>query len=194
MRRTSVVGIYVVILLAVVQMSAGIAQTVLSYRVRSFAKLNETMPITTLQTAASLACDIVITVYLCVFLAQNKKGLPRTEYVSRGMLTALCSGCTMILFIVSPDTFWFFLSLAPNSKCYTNSMIATLNVRDHVRNKALNNRLGGWNTVEMGEVHTNDRHSGTPAISTVGFVRTPEDNNSPVDKTAGFPSSESVAG
>ncbi|KAJ7274185.1 hypothetical protein C8J57DRAFT_253584 [Mycena rebaudengoi] len=89
-------GIYIVLGLAVTGVAAGITQTILTYELRSFLKLEETKAITTLQTAASLACDVVITVYLCVFLHRNKTGIPRTNTmlntliinaVNRGMLT-----------------------------------------------------------------------------------------------------------
>ncbi|KAJ7780727.1 hypothetical protein DFH07DRAFT_949940 [Mycena maculata] len=183
--KASGLGICVVAVLAMVQISAGIAQTILSYKLRSFAKLENTKAITTLQTAGSLACDIVITVYLCVFLARNKRtGLPRTEKmmntlminaVNRGMLTALSSGLTMILFLAFPDTFWFFLSLAPNSKLYMNSMLATLNMRKHVRNMVTTD--GGWNTVELGSLRTDTHTVRTVhrrvSISAVEFVKPP---------------------
>ncbi|KAJ7916283.1 hypothetical protein B0H13DRAFT_2269968 [Mycena leptocephala] len=45
------------------------------YQIRSDLNLDKTKAITTLETAASLACDIVIAVYLCVFLARNKNGM-----------------------------------------------------------------------------------------------------------------------
>ncbi|KAF7352009.1 hypothetical protein MVEN_01163100 [Mycena venus] len=45
--------------------------------------------------------------------------------VNRGMLTAASSAVTMILFLIYPNTFWFFLSLALSSKLYMNSMLAT---------------------------------------------------------------------
>ncbi|KAJ6577575.1 hypothetical protein B0H19DRAFT_1120424 [Mycena capillaripes] len=176
MHRTSVVGIYIVILLALTQISAGITQTVLSYQLRSYMKLEKTKPITTLQTAASLACDIVITVYLCVFLARNKTGTPRTNKmlntlminaVNRGMLTAVSSAATMIMFIASPNTFWFFLSLAPNSKLYMNSMLATLNMRQYNRDKVLKI---GWNTIQLGDIPADSQHPGHPSFSTVEFV------------------------
>ncbi|KAJ7467338.1 hypothetical protein B0H11DRAFT_2239316 [Mycena galericulata] len=174
---TSALGIYLVVLFAIVQISAGIAQTILSYKLRSFAKLEETKAITTLQTGGSLACDIVITVYLYAFLSRNKMGLPRTEAmmntlmihtVNRGMLTAISSAFTMILFLVYPGTFWFFLSLAPNSKLYMNSMLATLNMREFVRNKVAPN--GRLNTVELGELHTS-RVTAQMSISAVEFAK-----------------------
>ncbi|KAF7330199.1 hypothetical protein MVEN_02457000 [Mycena venus] len=183
MATTSSAGIYVVILLALVQISAGIAQTIMSYKLRSYAELRKTTAITTLQTAASCACDVAITVYLCVFLHRNKQGLPRTEKllnslmmnaVNRGMLTAGTSAFTMALFLKWPDRFWFFLSLAPNSKLYMNSMLATLNMRQHVRDKAYSNE---WNTIDLGARPSSTPRTGHPSmVSAVEFVK-PDDSH-----------------
>ncbi|CAK5274603.1 unnamed protein product [Mycena citricolor] len=137
-------GIHVIVFLALLQVAAGIAQTIVSWRVHFYAKLDSTKAVTTLQTAASFACDVGITVYLCIFLSQNKGGvlMKRTRHllntlimnaINRGMLTALASALTMILFLALPDTFWFFLSMAPSSKLYMNSMLATLNMRQYIR-------------------------------------------------------------
>ncbi|KAJ7133416.1 hypothetical protein C8R44DRAFT_849521 [Mycena epipterygia] len=166
------------VVLAFVQLAAGITQTVWSYELRSYSKLDETKAITSLQTASSLLCDVVITVYLCAFLSHHKNGLPKTESmmnnlmmnaVNRGMLTAVSSAFTMILFLVYPDTFWFFLSLAPNSKLYMNSMLATLNMRQHIRDKFLSNDQG-WNTIELGIARSNSRRRAS--VSAVEFVTT----------------------
>ncbi|KAJ6579552.1 hypothetical protein DFH09DRAFT_1310211 [Mycena vulgaris] len=162
MHKTSAVGIYVVVLLAFIQISAGIAQTIWAYVSSSSLHIDKTKPITTLKTVASLSCDIGITIYLCLFLTRKKNGLQKTKSmmnslminaVNRGMLTALSSAFTTALFLGYPDTFWFFLPFAPNSKLYMNSMLATLNMRQHFRDKYLPNdrRL---NTIQLGRIHT----------------------------------------
>ncbi|KAJ7263245.1 hypothetical protein B0H12DRAFT_1103888 [Mycena haematopus] len=198
--RASAWGVYVIVLLAVVQMAAGLAQTIWSYHLRSYSKLDQTKAITTLQTAASLACDLAITGFLCVFLHQNKPGLPRTEKlmntlmlnsVNRGMLTALSSAGTMILFLVRPDTFWFFLTLAPNSKLYINSMLATLNMRHYFRRKVLRD---DWNTINIGDIPDDGRHAvrGHSIVTSVEFVRPAPDQSLP-GTMAECPSSDSIA-
>ncbi|KAJ7499664.1 hypothetical protein FB451DRAFT_1385348 [Mycena latifolia] len=196
MFKVSTVGIYVIILLAFIQISAGVAQTIWTYRLRSYLKLDETKAITTLQTVASLACDIGITVFLCVFLKRNKNGLPRTESmmnslmlnaVHRGMLTAACSALTTALFLAFPDTFWFFLPLAPSSKLYMNSMLATLNMRQHFREKYLTH--GVINSIQMGSMHTHV--PGRNSVSAVQFVKpsmTTDEEEVLSAKTAEFPS------
>ncbi|KAF8121723.1 hypothetical protein K438DRAFT_2035702 [Mycena galopus ATCC 62051] len=178
-------GIYLVLLLAVVQMSAGLTQTILSYRLRSYQKLEKTKAVTTLQTAASAACDLFITAFLCAFLQRHKKGLPRIEKVmnmlmmnavNRGALTAVSSIATMGLFLASPDTFWFFLSLAPNSKLYMNSMLATLNMRQHFQKQVLGNE---WDTIDISDFPGDSRLRGRSAVSAVEFVRPPPDVSLP---------------
>ncbi|KAJ7437653.1 hypothetical protein B0H11DRAFT_2361374 [Mycena galericulata] len=152
-------GIYIAGFLAILQISAGIAQAVLSYGLHSYSKLGQTA------TAGSFACDMVITVYLCYFLARNKNEMSRSNTmlntlmvnaINRGILTALSSGLTLGLFLGYRVTFWFLLSLAPNSKLYMNSMLAMLNMRQHVRDKIDQ----GWDIVDL-----NDAHSATNASS-----------------------------
>ncbi|KAJ7029296.1 hypothetical protein C8F04DRAFT_1398546 [Mycena alexandri] len=130
----SAIGLYTIFLLAVVQIVAGITQTIRTYQIRSYLKIDETKAITTLQTAASVACDLLITTYLCLFLTRQKGEIKKTnsmvdmliyDAINRGSLTALSSCVTMVLFLALPDTFWFFLGLAPSSKLYMNSMLAT---------------------------------------------------------------------
>ncbi|KAJ7907045.1 hypothetical protein B0H13DRAFT_2332779 [Mycena leptocephala] len=62
--------------------------------------------ISTLQCAAALMCDILITLYLCVVLHNAKTGIESTNSmldtlivnaINRGMLTALASAFTMVL-------------------------------------------------------------------------------------------------
>ncbi|KAJ7175490.1 hypothetical protein C8R46DRAFT_1249104 [Mycena filopes] len=199
--KASLIGIYAVGILAVLQLSAGTAQTVMSYKLRSFAKLDQTtvqpvsfwaatstnvnhilQAITTLQTAASVLCDVVITIHLCFYLARSKTGLVTTERmlralaihaVNRGMLTTITSILTMTLFLVSPHTFWFFLSIAPNSKLYMNSMLATLNMRGHIWRKYNSN--GDQETINLGDIGLRDSNGnrGHLTVSRVEFDTIP---------------------
>ncbi|KAJ7124494.1 hypothetical protein C8R44DRAFT_875520 [Mycena epipterygia] len=191
----SAIGIYTILTLAVVQILAGIAQTILSYELRSFEKLGETKAITTLQAASSLAADLLITTYLCVFLKNQKGEMMKTntmmdmlihDAINRGTLTALSSGATMVLFLALPDTFWFFLGLAPSSKLYMNSMLATLNMRKRTREK-LDTSDKGWNSIPLGTVPTTNgpkKIQGHASIAAVDFETTSMDMQ---DKRADFP-------
>ncbi|KAJ7672233.1 hypothetical protein DFH06DRAFT_1175703 [Mycena polygramma] len=178
----SAIGIYAILVLACVQILAGIAQTIRTYELRSFLKLADTKPITTLQAAASLACDLLITTYLCLFLKSQKGEITKTnsmmdmliyDAINRGTLTAMSSGVTMVLFLALPDTFWFFLGLAPSSKLYMNSMLATLNTRQRMRDKISFNDKG-WNSIPMATIATSNTNNakkiqGQASIAAVDF-------------------------
>ncbi|KAK7053744.1 hypothetical protein R3P38DRAFT_1465815 [Favolaschia claudopus] len=84
------------------------------------------------------------------------------DAISRGVLTALSSGINMVLFLVLPDTLWFFLGLAPSSKLYMNSMLATLNRRQHLR-EAVAYSDKGWNSIQMGTLTSNPGTKAIPA-------------------------------
>ncbi|KAJ7656643.1 hypothetical protein B0H17DRAFT_1146131 [Mycena rosella] len=98
---------------------AGIAQMIISYGLRSYRKIDETkcpqsqvlktfrQPATALQTAASLACDLLIIAYHSIFFAtqKKKKKMTRTkpimdtlmyDTINRGILTTM-SSCTTIV-------------------------------------------------------------------------------------------------
>ncbi|KAJ7503559.1 hypothetical protein B0H11DRAFT_2222848 [Mycena galericulata] len=180
---TSTLGIYLVVLFALVQISAGIAQTILSYKLRSFAKLEETKAITTLQNRRVARVRYRHhSLPLRLPVAQQKWATAdrsNDEHIDdeRGQ----SRDAHRYLFGTHHDTrtsssirarFGFFLSLAPNSKLYMNSMLATLNMRQHV------------------DFHTS-RNTARVSISAVEFVKpsSPEESvdlaekTSPVDST-----------
>ncbi|KAJ7638278.1 hypothetical protein FB45DRAFT_1023084 [Roridomyces roridus] len=148
-------------MLSVISVGAGIAQTVVSYRLRSFAKLADTKVITTLQTAGSLGCNLAITLYLCFYFQKHKNELRPHRLINmlminavvRGVPASVCSVLTMSLFLVAPGTFYFFLGLAPSSKIYMNSMLLTLNMREAMRSKVdshmYNSNIGPISEIEF---------------------------------------------
>ncbi|KDR66698.1 hypothetical protein GALMADRAFT_147744 [Galerina marginata CBS 339.88] len=142
----------IIVLTAFVAIGSGLAQTIISGRLVSFTQLGSTKPITTLQAAAALICDVVITASLVHTLGKHKGGVRRTNSllstlminaVNRGMLTAVCAALNLILvskspfflfpshiesqFIVVPGTFYFFIGLKMSGKLYMNSALATYN-------------------------------------------------------------------
>ncbi|KAJ7477888.1 hypothetical protein B0H11DRAFT_2234227 [Mycena galericulata] len=140
------VGLAVIVILAATQVGAGVAQTIILSRLHSFFKSEnaKVKTSTIIQLAGSLLCDLAITIHL--FLTFNSyKNLDRKLantldtliicIVNRGALTAISACVTMALFLRWPDTFWFVLTMAPCSKVYMNSMLATLNVREVIREK-----------------------------------------------------------
>ncbi|CAK5262435.1 unnamed protein product [Mycena citricolor] len=78
------------------------------------------------------------------------------DAINCGTLTSLASAATMILFLAVPDTFWFFLGLAPSSKLYMNSMLATLNTRSRLR-EHMTSQDKGWNSISMETIGSSAR-------------------------------------
>ncbi|KAJ7658845.1 hypothetical protein DFH06DRAFT_1131127 [Mycena polygramma] len=155
-----------------------------SYQLHSFMKLNKTKAITTLQTAASLTCDVVITVYLCAFLQRNKSGLPRsTRKMMNVLMVNAVNRCSLpsprpdhglgpllvpFNYTVRAQTLTTASSLSNQTHfgsslaslriaMYMNSMLATLNMRQYVRDKVLVNNL---HTLRMGDVPAHGEHAG----------------------------------
>ncbi|KAJ6615457.1 hypothetical protein B0H10DRAFT_62450 [Mycena sp. CBHHK59/15] len=179
--KVAIFGIYLIGILALTQImpaAAGIAQTIITHELRSFLKLGQTKAITTLQTASSLACDILITGYLGGFLIRSKNGMPTTnsilnmliiEAVSRGFLTAVCSGLTTVLFLATPGTFYFFIGLALSSKLYLNSMLASLNSRQHILDKAYASK-SQWTSLPAGHTPVEGRTTNSKRRGSVSAV------------------------
>jgi len=137
-----------IVVLALTSIGAGVAQIVITLtRSRSFLHFENTQASYITQSAATLACDIAITVSLMRYLGGHKN-----EYVphatnnmldklmvytiNRGVLTALCAAINIILFFAVPGTFWFFLGILLSGKLYMNSALATLNSRQHLKESA----------------------------------------------------------
>jgi len=149
--------------LALLQIGAGIAQTILTTELGLFSELDQTKRITTLQAASALVCDISITASLLYTLRSKRGTLESTNSllhklmvmaVNRGVITALSAALNMILFLGIPDTFWFFIGLIPSGKLYMNSMLATLNTRRHIRNVAYGDTRG-WQSIPIGALSGN---------------------------------------
>ena len=59
----------------------------------------------------------------------------RTEPDRTAIGRSLCALLNLVLFLALPGTFYFFIGLMPSSKLYMNTMLATLNTRQHIRTK-----------------------------------------------------------
>ncbi|KAJ7070226.1 hypothetical protein B0H15DRAFT_119664 [Mycena belliarum] len=132
----------VIFFLSVAGLGAGIAQTVLSIKVKHFSELPSTSATSNAQAALALACDILITVGLCGRLNSSRTGVQSTNEmlnfvimtaINRGILTMVTAALNIILFLTQPGTFYFMLVLLLSGKFYMNSMLAMLNTRKHAQ-------------------------------------------------------------
>ncbi|KAF9064974.1 hypothetical protein BDP27DRAFT_1405091 [Rhodocollybia butyracea] len=130
-----------IVTLAFAQIGAGLAQTIKSAILGSLLKIDSIKPVVIFQSVAALACDTVITLALYLTLRSKRAGMKRTDTllqklmlnaINRGALTTLAAAANIILFLALPGTLYFILGLLISSKLYMNSMLATLNTRQHL--------------------------------------------------------------
>jgi len=132
-----------VILLGLCQFAAGIAQTVEVAQVHLYSKLQAlTGPISSTQSAATLACDLTITAILCVVLRRSRSGLRRTDSavdrmiiyaLNRGAMTSLWALLQLIFFVGMPGTFVFQMFIVPSCHLYVISVCSMLISRESLR-------------------------------------------------------------
>ncbi|KAJ7718554.1 hypothetical protein B0H16DRAFT_1797313 [Mycena metata] len=157
---------------------ASLAQTIRTHQLGLFSHLDVTKPVITTQSASTLACDIVITSSL-IYALRGKKGAIES---TNSMITALIITAVnlrdrllkrfnlltqrYLKFLVKPNTFYFFLGLIPSGKLYMNSMLATLNTREYVRNKGHNPR--GWHSFPLAVMGSDQREAEAVAFASSG--------------------------
>ncbi|KAI0708465.1 hypothetical protein C8Q76DRAFT_744516 [Earliella scabrosa] len=93
----------------------------------------------------SVICDVLIAAGLCYYLSSGKSGFTRTNNmvdrlmlyaIQRGALTAICQACHMITTVALPGRFLFLPFAFIQGKLYCNTLLATLNVRNSLKNSA----------------------------------------------------------
>ncbi|KAJ6522402.1 hypothetical protein B0H19DRAFT_1202945 [Mycena capillaripes] len=132
-----------VVLLGLCQFSAGIAQTVEVAKVHLFSELQAlTGPISSTQSGATLACDLIITAILCVVLHKSRTGIRSTDStvdkmiiyaLNRGAMTSLWALLQLIFFIGMPGTFVFQMFIVPSCHLYVISVCSMLISRESLR-------------------------------------------------------------
>ncbi|KAJ7460230.1 hypothetical protein FB451DRAFT_1270664, partial [Mycena latifolia] len=123
-------------------LAGGVGQVVVASRIPSFADVDQTKTTTIINCIASVLCDSLITLGLCWRLHTSRTGIQATNNllnyliivaINRGMLTSITAILQIILFFARPNSFYFFAMTWLNSKLYMNSMLATLNTREHAK-------------------------------------------------------------
>ncbi|KAJ7266459.1 hypothetical protein B0H12DRAFT_1099637 [Mycena haematopus] len=137
----------------------------------------------------SLACaavaDLTIAVSLSVCLRKSRTGIMVTNSIvhklvlyamSTGLLTSVIVSIDMICFLTMPQNFVHLAFNMVSGNLYTNSLLATLNFRDVVRNN-MDSRTLNLNTLALSAVHPPSNYSSetggdetTPTISERKFL------------------------
>ncbi|KAJ7433083.1 hypothetical protein B0H11DRAFT_2209081 [Mycena galericulata] len=165
-----------VILLAVLQLCAGIAQTVEVFKSKGSpllsAGIHSGAATSTTQGAATLACDVTITVILSYILRKSRTGVRRQEEnptdsvlekmiiyaFNRGAMTSLLALLQLIFFIAMPGTFVFTLFILPSCHVYVISVCSMLSSRETLRAE-LRGRDGIISTFSMSHMRSNSTHN-----------------------------------
>ncbi|ESK85261.1 hypothetical protein Moror_11368 [Moniliophthora roreri MCA 2997] len=190
-----------VVLLAVLQISFGIAQTVLVIKTAVFSRLETTARITSTQAGTCAACDIMITLVLCFQLEQARSGSRRTNSavdklilyaINRGAATSTAALVQLILFVVKPGTFIFMIFLLPSCHLYVISVVSMLITRDAIRNKLreapetgssfqLESMRSGRSGAGRDAVNRSHQSSQSPGVSVVTWTSMHRDDNEVLD-------------
>ncbi|KAI0946477.1 hypothetical protein AcW1_009927 [Taiwanofungus camphoratus] len=109
---------------------------------KDYAEFSEFSWILYMGLSASVVADLIIATSLCVLLKRIRTGLPRTDSILRvlmlytintGVLTSLCAISCLVAYATMPDNYVFIAMYFVLSKLFLNSLLATLNARDHLR-------------------------------------------------------------
>ncbi|KAI0336997.1 hypothetical protein BDW22DRAFT_1040348 [Trametopsis cervina] len=91
---------------------------------------------------AGVVADSTIAIALCIFLARHRTSIKRTNSIVRslmlysintGALTSICALTVLITYSVMPDNFVFIALYFALPKLFLNSLLATLNARQKLR-------------------------------------------------------------
>ncbi|PPR08004.1 hypothetical protein CVT24_003755 [Panaeolus cyanescens] len=158
-------------------------QDVVITKLGSFTNLAETAPTYALQSAATLACDLLITGSLLYRLNNSKTELSfratnsmldrlMINAVNRGGLTALAAALNLFLFVALPNTLWFLIGLFLSSKLYMNSALASLNSRQYIRDQFSNTTIhDDWRVMDTFQARTSTQPAAAPGRAIQTFIQ-----------------------
>ncbi|KAF8337190.1 hypothetical protein F5887DRAFT_1283008 [Amanita rubescens] len=122
----------------------GIAFAISGFSIGTFANLHSISYLLYAAFASAVAADVSIAISLCVSLSKRRTGFKRTDSllnvlmlysINSGLLTSLCSIASLVTYAVWPTEFTFIAVFFSQSKLYTISLFASINNREHLREK-----------------------------------------------------------
>jgi len=134
----------VILVLAVIHFALGIVFTVGSFET-SRADFSNLVWVTSLGLGSAAAADMIIGISLCYYLSKSRTGFSRTDNListlmkyslTTGFLTGIIACCVVLTFGIMPNNFVYVAFFWLLGKCYVNSVLAALNSRESLREKA----------------------------------------------------------
>ncbi|KAK7460660.1 hypothetical protein VKT23_009375 [Stygiomarasmius scandens] len=122
--------------------ACGTAWVIISLLRETFQDLLGISGLTMTINVLSAAADVVIAVALCFLLQKSRTGFTRTDtiinklilfVVNTGLATSLCAVASLISLLASPDTLIYAAFYFCIGRLYSNSLLAALNARNHIR-------------------------------------------------------------
>ncbi|KLO07563.1 hypothetical protein SCHPADRAFT_643465 [Schizopora paradoxa] len=104
--------------------------------------MTELATILYISLASAVVADLWIALALCWYLMRSRTGFKTTDskinvimvyVINTGLLTTICALCCLISFAAMPHNFIFIAFYFSLSKLYINSLLATLNARERLR-------------------------------------------------------------
>jgi len=141
----------VILVLAVIHFGLGIVFTIGSFET-SRANFGSLVWVTSVGLGSAAAADMLIGISLCYYLSKNRTGVKRTDNLiatlmkyslSTGFLTGIIACAVVLTFGIMPNNFVYVAFFWLLGKCYVNSVLAALNSRESLREKAHHNLNDG---------------------------------------------------
>ncbi|KAF7346202.1 hypothetical protein MSAN_01847100 [Mycena sanguinolenta] len=142
-----------ILVLSIIHFGLGIVFTIGSFRTlkANFANL---VWVTSTGLGSAAVADMTIGVSLCYYLSRSRTGIQRTDNListlmkyslSTGFLTGIIACLVVLTFGIMPNNFVYVAFFWLLGKCYVNSVLAALNSRESLREKAYPNSVSFLN-------------------------------------------------
>jgi hypothetical protein len=112
--------------------------------VKAWSRYTSLIALTCIGLGSSIVADSLIAFSMCWFLYHKRTGFARTDSmimtlmsysINSGLVTCLLTIGVLITFSVNTSSMLWTIFYWPMSKAYTNSLLAMLNSRDHIRER-----------------------------------------------------------
>ncbi|TFK21404.1 hypothetical protein FA15DRAFT_658329 [Coprinopsis marcescibilis] len=144
--RLVVVPVHFQVILAIMQLCAGIAQVTLMIKSKLYTTLDHETPtlikVTAIQGVAAAVCDILITCALCWAFKSHRSGTRRTNTlidrlivyaINRAAATSICALLHVLLYYFASGTFYFLIPFEVSTHLYVISVVTVLTSRESLR-------------------------------------------------------------
>jgi hypothetical protein len=131
-------------------------------------------PVFTLGLSLSSAVDVVITVGMCYYLQESRRGSGTMDEVidsiifytiNNGSLTCIFTIISLICWLITQKNLVFMALHFAIAKMYANSLLATLNMRQELRGRTTSHKESGRNTFFLNTFHRNKRNRAAPNMT-----------------------------